>query len=57
MTEAQAKANKKYNEKLRTYCLKLNHDKDADIIAVLESQKNKTEYIKQLVRNMIRNDT
>ena len=56
MTEAQAKANKKYNEKLRTYCLKLNPDKDADVIELLEKQANKTEFIKSLVRNMIHND-
>ena len=55
-TEAQKKADKKYNAKLRTFCLKLNSEKDADVIAFLEKQANKTEFIKAMVRNMIQND-
>ena len=50
MTEAQIKAQARYNKKLKMVCIKLNPDKDADIIAILETKKNKSEYIKALIR-------
>lgn len=49
-TEAQVRAEAKYNAKLKMVCVKLNPEKDADIIEILERQENKTEFIKALIR-------
>lgn len=54
MTEAQKKAQKKYDEankdKFRMIHLKLNRDTDIDIITKLESMESIQGYIKQLIR-------
>lgn len=54
MTEAQKKAQKKYDEankdKFRMIHLKLNRDTDIDIIKKLESMESIQGYIKQLIR-------
>ena len=52
-TEAQKKAQRKYDEKkntlFRSYSLKLNRREDADIIDQLEKEGIQT-YIKKLIR-------
>lgn len=50
ISEALAKAQKKYQEKTRTFYIRLNKETDADIIEKLESVQNKTDYIRELVR-------
>ena len=54
MTEAQKKAQKKYDEankdKFRMIHLKLNRDTDAEIIKKLESIDSIQGYIKELIR-------
>ncbi len=54
MTEAQKKTIAKYN-KLMTwqFNVKLNKKTDADIIEVLKEKKNRTGYLKGLVREDI----
>jgi hypothetical protein len=58
MTEAQKKAQKKYDEankdKFRIIHLKLNRDTDADIIKKLESVDSIQGYIKELIKNDIK---
>ncbi len=50
ISEALAKAQKKYQEKTRTFYIRLNKETDADIIEKLETVQNKTDYIRELVR-------
>ena len=52
--QAQKKYNKKYHKGvLKSYSLKCHKEHDNDIIAVLESQDNKSGYIKRLIRDDI----
>ncbi len=59
-TEAQRKAQRKYDEKkntlFRSYSLKLNRKEDADIIEKFESEGIQT-YVKKLVREDIKKQT
>lgn len=48
-TEAQKKAQAKYMQTLRTFVFRFNKGKDADVIAKLEAQGNKSDYIRGLV--------
>lgn len=52
--ECQKRANRKYAEKLHTTILRFNMEKDADIVAMLSEQPNKTEYIRGLIRKDIK---
>jgi len=53
-TEAQKRASAKYDAKnVVMLTLKLNRKTDADIIAALEKQQNKSEYIKTAIRRVI----
>lgn len=58
MTEAQKKAQKKYDEankeKFRMIHLKLNRETDTDVIDKLESVDSIQGYIKELIRADIR---
>lgn len=53
-TEAQRAACRRYYARTKlthkTVILRLNRDTDADVIAALDSQPNKAEYIRKLVR-------
>ena len=49
-SEAQVRAEAKYNAKLKQVCIKLNPDKDADIIEWLGRKSMKAVYIKNLIR-------
>ena len=56
-TEAQRKATLKYNKlNAKNITLSLNNKTDKDILQHLEKQKNKTGYIKQLIRQDIKNN-
>ena len=51
MTEAQRRANDKYNKEHTTQVLlRLNNRTDADVIARLQGLENKQGYIKELIR-------
>ena len=47
-------ANKYHKEHCRKYCLCLNKDTDADVIAMIDSQENKQGYLKRLIRQDIK---
>lgn len=50
-TDAQKRASAKYDAKNTTkLTLKLNRKTDADIIAKLDKQKNKSSYVKEAIR-------
>lgn len=48
--EALKRAQEKYLKKIQHFHLTYHIDNDADIIAVLEAQKNKNGYIRDLIR-------
>lgn len=51
MTEALKRAQKKYvQQQTFSVAFRVNRDLDADVIARLEAQENKTEYLKKLIR-------
>jgi trehalose/maltose hydrolase-like predicted phosphorylase len=53
-TEAQIRANMKYNEKNTTQIkFSFNNKTDADVIAKLRSVPNKQGYVKELIRRDI----
>lgn len=53
-TEAQKRASAKYDAKnVVMLTLKLNRKTDADIIKELETQQNKSEFIKTAIRRVI----
>lgn len=55
-SDAQMRAVAKYNaENTKQYAFKLNLTTDKDIIAKLDSQDNKSGYIKELIRADIKN--
>lgn len=43
-----------YKENCRVFPLKLNKKKDSDVINILERKRNRTQYIKTLVREDIK---
>lgn len=49
-SEALKRAQEKYLKKIKHFHLTYHIDNDADIIAVLEAQKNKSGYIRDLIR-------
>ena len=50
-TPAQIKSKNKYNKaNTKTYCLRFNIHTDKDVIEILDSQKSKQGYIKELIR-------
>lgn len=53
LTEAQKRATKRYYAKLRQYIVRFKKDSDADVIERIDSQQNKTDYIRNLVRQDI----
>jgi len=55
-TDAQIRASAKYNkENVKMIVLHLNVTTDKDILDYLSSKENKTGYIKQLIRDDMRN--
>lgn len=54
-TEAQKAACRRYYAKkkkvVKAYLFRLNRESDADVISVLDSKANKTDYLRKLVRN------
>lgn len=58
VTEAQRRAKKRYDS-LRTkqYVMRLRIGADADVIEKLDSVPSKTEFIRELVRRDIRENT
>lgn len=55
-TEAQRRANARYDEQSTTQIkMKLNNKTDKDILDYLKTKSNKQGYIKQLIRNDIKN--
>lgn len=48
-TEAQIKASKKFNAKMRGVSIRLHPEEDSAVLEKLDSVPNKTEYIRQLV--------
>lgn len=52
-TEAQKRAQAKYNMKTRTFIMRLRLDRDFDIIKKLLSEKNMTAYMRNLIRHDI----
>ena len=53
VSEAQKRATSKYSKKLRKYIFACNKVDDADVIERIDSEPNKTAYIKKLVRGDI----
>lgn len=53
MTDALRKAQKKYEEKCYKMCLRVNKEKEADIVAWIGCQSNANNRIKQLIRREI----
>ena len=54
VSQAQRKASKKYQlNNTKSYSIQLSKKYDADIITQLESVPNKTQYIKELIRQDI----
>lgn len=52
-SEALNRAQEKYLKRIKNYHLTYHIENDADIIAVLEAQKNKNNYIRNLIREDI----
>jgi hypothetical protein len=56
-SEAQKAACKRYYEKTKAitkvYMLRLNKKQDADIIAALDGEQNKSDYLRKLIRKDI----
>lgn len=59
LTEAQKRAKEKYNQNIKKVSIELHKAKDLDIINKLEEigSKNKSSYIKDLIRQDIKKDT
>lgn len=56
VTEAKKRANSKYDKvHTQSVILKLNKQTDADVLAMLDSKDNRQGYIKELIRNDMRN--
>lgn len=49
-SEALVKAQNRYERKIKTIGIRLNTEKDADILEKLEAIENKTDYIRNLIR-------
>lgn len=49
-SESTRRALRRYAKKTKQYIIRLRKDTDADVIAMLDSVENRTEYIRQLVR-------
>ena len=47
---------KYYKENYRTFTIKLNRDKDGDIVDYLESQENIANWVRETVRKQINKD-
>ena len=47
---------KYYKENYRTFTIKLNRDKDRDIVDYLESQENIANWVRETVRKQINKD-
>lgn len=51
LSEARKKANRKWNkENLKQFKFEFNKTKDAEVIAKLESVENRTNYIRELIK-------
>lgn len=57
MSEARKRANAKWNAKaLKKITLQFNKTNDADVLRKMDSVPNKTDYVRQLVREDIGKD-
>lgn len=54
-SEALKRAQKKYNKRTKDFLLKCNIEHERDVIEALEQQSNKNGYIKNLIRQDIKN--
>ena len=52
-TESLKRAQDNYQKKCRHFCMRLRRDNDADIIEWLESTKNPSSQIKDMIRLQI----
>lgn len=50
-TEANKRAKAKYELKIKQYHIGFNSERHADVIAMLDSVSNKQGYIRELIRN------
>lgn len=57
VSEAQKRAKAKYDLKTAQFMFRLRIDDDADVIEKLRKVKNKTEFIRELIRRDIRENT
>ena len=56
-TEAQKRARNKWQAKaMRQIALRFNRENDADVLRKMDSVPNKTDYVRQLVREDIGKD-
>ena len=55
MTEAQKKAKKKYQAKVKRFCVDF-YPSESDLIAQIEKQPQKQTYIKNLIREDIKKE-
>lgn len=54
MTEAQKRASKNYDKNnTRMFCIKLNYNTDADLIAMLEARNNVQGFIKNVLNEYL----
>jgi hypothetical protein len=56
-TVSRQKSRRAYDDKTKQLIFRLRADKDADIIEKFESVPNKTEYLRELIRRDIRENT
>lgn len=57
MTEAQKRAQINYNKRSRTlFSLCFHNKNDADIIEKLKTVESRNDYIRQLIRNDLKNE-
>lgn len=57
VTEAQKRAKARYDAKTTQIVLRLRNEADADVIERLKSVPEKTEFIRELIRRDIRENT
>ena len=54
MTEQRKQSQREYDRKnTRTFCIKLNYNTDADLIAMLETKDNVQGFIKTVLTNVM----
>ena len=54
MTEQRKQSQREYDRKnTRTFCIKLNYNTDADLIAMLETRENVQGFLKSVLRDVV----